>query len=345
MDGIQVEYFYPALPDVLWRALTERAKIAGWWGENDFVPETGHRFTVSAIGLAALAGPIQCTVLELEPGRRLAMSWQVGTTHATVSLLVEAGRQRQRAGGDPARERRAGRPGRCGAGAAPPVRGAAVGGGEPGPGRGRRLQCAPPLSSLSLWGSPSLSDGLGVRVGSPSRPPAVLATVWAPRLRRPRVGRPAQVWPAVAIARGGGDRGVRVPARRARPRRGRVRRCARSVRRRRPGRDRTRRELRSGLPGGRPGAGSGGPAQPVGSTRPTRATRTTRPTRSGPDHGVDRPGPDRRADHHQPAARPGRPPLRDLRAVERHPDLVPGGRDGDQHRRTRAGTGASSRSG
>ena len=39
MDGIQVEYSYPATPDVLWRALTERAKIAGWWGENDFVPE------------------------------------------------------------------------------------------------------------------------------------------------------------------------------------------------------------------------------------------------------------------------------------------------------------------
>jgi len=90
MDGIQVEYSYPATPDVLWRALTERAKIAGWWGENDFVPETGHQFTVSAIGLAALAGPIQCTVLELEPERRLVMSWRVGTTRATVSLLIEA---------------------------------------------------------------------------------------------------------------------------------------------------------------------------------------------------------------------------------------------------------------
>jgi uncharacterized protein YndB with AHSA1/START domain len=90
MDGVQVEYSYPATPDVLWRALTERAKIAGWWGENDFVPETGHNFTVSAIGLAALAGPIQCTVLELEPERRLVMSWRVGTTRATVSLLIEA---------------------------------------------------------------------------------------------------------------------------------------------------------------------------------------------------------------------------------------------------------------
>src|SRR5262245_7698280 len=89
MDGIQVEYEYAGHTAGLWRALTERAKIAGWWGENDFVPELGHRFTVSAIGLAALAGPIQCSVIELEPLLRLMMSWQVGTTRATVSLLVE----------------------------------------------------------------------------------------------------------------------------------------------------------------------------------------------------------------------------------------------------------------
>jgi uncharacterized protein YndB with AHSA1/START domain len=90
MDGIQVEYGYAAPPELLWRALTERAKIAGWWGENDFVPELGHRFTVSAIGLAALAGPIQCTIIELDPQRRLMMGWQVGTTRATISLLLEA---------------------------------------------------------------------------------------------------------------------------------------------------------------------------------------------------------------------------------------------------------------
>jgi uncharacterized protein YndB with AHSA1/START domain len=90
MDGVQVEYEYAAPVEQLWRALTERARIAGWWGENDFLPRIGHRFTVSSIGLAALPGPVECTIAELDPLRRLVMGWRVGTTRATVSLLAEA---------------------------------------------------------------------------------------------------------------------------------------------------------------------------------------------------------------------------------------------------------------
>jgi uncharacterized protein YndB with AHSA1/START domain len=90
MDGVQVEFEYAVPLELLWRGLTERAKIAGWWGENDFVPQTGHQFRVSAIGLAALPGPVECTIVELEPLRRLVMDWRVGTTRATVSLLAEA---------------------------------------------------------------------------------------------------------------------------------------------------------------------------------------------------------------------------------------------------------------
>jgi uncharacterized protein YndB with AHSA1/START domain len=90
MDGVQVEYEYAAPLESLWRALTERAKIGGWWGENDFLPQLGHQFRVSRTGLAALPGPVDCTVLELDPMRRLVMGWRVGTTRATISLLVEA---------------------------------------------------------------------------------------------------------------------------------------------------------------------------------------------------------------------------------------------------------------
>jgi uncharacterized protein YndB with AHSA1/START domain len=90
MDGVQVEFEFAAPLELLWRALTERAKIAGWWGENDFIPQVGHRFTVSAIGLAALPGPVECTITELDPERRLVMGWRVGTTRATVSMLAEA---------------------------------------------------------------------------------------------------------------------------------------------------------------------------------------------------------------------------------------------------------------
>ncbi len=64
---------YP--PEQVWRALTEPALLAAWLLPNDFRPEVGHRFRFqpdTRIG----GGPVACEVLDLEPRRRLRLSWR-----------------------------------------------------------------------------------------------------------------------------------------------------------------------------------------------------------------------------------------------------------------------------
>jgi uncharacterized protein YndB with AHSA1/START domain len=61
-------------PAQVWRALTEPALLAAWLLPNDFRPEVGHRFAFRPDGRLE-GGPIACEVLDLEPERRLRLSW------------------------------------------------------------------------------------------------------------------------------------------------------------------------------------------------------------------------------------------------------------------------------
>jgi len=61
----------PDPPEKVWRALTEPELLAAWLMPNDIRPEAGRRF--------AFAGPdvpIECQVLEAEPGKLLRYSWR-----------------------------------------------------------------------------------------------------------------------------------------------------------------------------------------------------------------------------------------------------------------------------
>ncbi len=82
----------PALPERVWQALTDPAKLATWFMANDLRPEPGHRFTLRPQGLAGFDGPIHAEVLQVEPTRQIMMSWQYAGTRSVVTWLVEPAR-------------------------------------------------------------------------------------------------------------------------------------------------------------------------------------------------------------------------------------------------------------
>jgi hypothetical protein len=68
----------PALPDRVWDALTNSAKLAVWYGENNLVPRAGHRFTLRP--RPDLGGDrIDGEVVSADPPHRLVMRWSDGT--------------------------------------------------------------------------------------------------------------------------------------------------------------------------------------------------------------------------------------------------------------------------
>jgi uncharacterized protein YndB with AHSA1/START domain len=58
-------------PEKVWRALTEPELLAAWMMPNDIKPEIGSRFA-----FAGQDAPIECQVLDAEPGRLLRYSWR-----------------------------------------------------------------------------------------------------------------------------------------------------------------------------------------------------------------------------------------------------------------------------
>ena len=69
--SITVERDFPHPADRLWRALTQPHLIREWLMDNDFAPAVGHRFKLNG----DWGGVLDCEVLEIEPQRRLAYSW------------------------------------------------------------------------------------------------------------------------------------------------------------------------------------------------------------------------------------------------------------------------------
>jgi uncharacterized protein YndB with AHSA1/START domain len=67
---VVVEREVPFPADRIWRALTQPHLIEEWLMKSDFAPVVDRRFAFRA-GF----GAIDCQVLEVEPGRRLAYTW------------------------------------------------------------------------------------------------------------------------------------------------------------------------------------------------------------------------------------------------------------------------------
>lgn len=105
---IDLDEYVPHPPAKVWRLLTEPQLLEAWLMPNDgFAPVVGTRFVFQAepVPRARFSGLIECEVLEVEPQRRLSISWSSASTgldsvvtwelvpegHGTRMLLTHAG--------------------------------------------------------------------------------------------------------------------------------------------------------------------------------------------------------------------------------------------------------------
>ncbi|HVQ95663.1 MAG TPA: SRPBCC domain-containing protein [Mycobacteriales bacterium] len=92
MTDITVDHFFAHSPAKVWAALTDPDLLADWLMPNDFKPVVGHRFTFRTRPQPAhgFDGVVHCQVLDLEPPRRLRISWRGGTLDTTVTWTLAA---------------------------------------------------------------------------------------------------------------------------------------------------------------------------------------------------------------------------------------------------------------
>ena len=68
--SVVVEREMPHPPEKIWRALTQSHLIQEWLMKNDFKPDVGHRFNLSANW-----GAVDCQVQTVEPNKTLSYTW------------------------------------------------------------------------------------------------------------------------------------------------------------------------------------------------------------------------------------------------------------------------------
>jgi uncharacterized protein YndB with AHSA1/START domain len=95
-DGVVFECDLPDAREKVWRALTERDLLAAWLMPNDIRPEVGARFLLQPAAAPAGEGdpakcaPVQCEILEAEPGRKLRWRQQESVEAVSPRLFVES---------------------------------------------------------------------------------------------------------------------------------------------------------------------------------------------------------------------------------------------------------------
>jgi uncharacterized protein YndB with AHSA1/START domain len=76
MSEIALETVYAHPPERVWRALTDPQELGAWLMPNDFAQTVGHKFQFNIGPQLGWRGIVDCEVLEVDPPRRLAYSWQ-----------------------------------------------------------------------------------------------------------------------------------------------------------------------------------------------------------------------------------------------------------------------------
>ncbi|HEY2836728.1 MAG TPA: SRPBCC domain-containing protein [Rhizomicrobium sp.] len=80
---VTVERELPFPPEKIWRALTVPHLLSEWLMQSDFAAETGHRFRFTADW-----GSVDCKVLEVEPNKRLAYTWDAMGLNSVVTFTL-----------------------------------------------------------------------------------------------------------------------------------------------------------------------------------------------------------------------------------------------------------------
>ena len=81
--SVVVEREIPHPPEKIWRALTQPHLIAEWLMKNDFKPDVGHRFNLSAEW-----GGVACEVLVVEPNKALSYKWDTKDLRSIVTWTL-----------------------------------------------------------------------------------------------------------------------------------------------------------------------------------------------------------------------------------------------------------------
>jgi len=70
-------------PEKIWRALTQPHLIEEWLMKNDFKPNVGHRFNLSADW-----GAVDCQVRAVEPNKTLSYTWDSKDLRSVVTWTL-----------------------------------------------------------------------------------------------------------------------------------------------------------------------------------------------------------------------------------------------------------------
>lgn len=86
VQAIRIEEFLPHSPARVWKALTDSELLAKWLMPSDFEPKAGHQFVFKTdpIPAANFDGNVHCRVLEIEPERKLKITWGEGSLDTTL---------------------------------------------------------------------------------------------------------------------------------------------------------------------------------------------------------------------------------------------------------------------
>ena len=91
--AIHVDQYLAHPPSTVWKALTEPRLMERWWAAGDIKAEVGHQFHLDMDSW----GQVPCTVLEVEPERRLVftfndnwtLDWRLVAEGSGTRLLLE----------------------------------------------------------------------------------------------------------------------------------------------------------------------------------------------------------------------------------------------------------------
>lgn len=81
--SVIVEREIPYPPERIWRALTQPHLIEEWLMKNDFKPDVGARFNLTADW-----GGVDCEVVTVEPNRTLSYRWDTKDLRSVVTWTL-----------------------------------------------------------------------------------------------------------------------------------------------------------------------------------------------------------------------------------------------------------------